>query len=281
MTEWGAHRIRKLSQGWATGGGSVTTLAGAGYAGFADGTGSAALLNSPEGIAYDSSTDGFLFCDTGNHRVRRLSRSGQVTTLAGSGQATLADGTGTAAAFSQPRFIVAAPGPVFYVSDYGNCGVRQVTASGVVSTIYANCGGLATPTGIVWRASDSKLYVADSSGCAVKSVTLAGAVTTLSSTNCGYVDGALSAARFYGPQGLAWDTFGNLIVADRSNQAIRQVNLDSGAVTTLAGSYGTSTDVDGTRAAAAFTNLMDISYSVQLKCLFVVEHETHRLRRVC
>ena len=76
----------------------------------------------------------------------------------------------------------------------------------------------------------------------------------------GTVDGVGEAARFKYPRGVAIDSGrGVALVADRFNHALRQVNLTSGAVTTLAGRKGSSGTVDGVGAAARFHYPYDIA----------------------
>jgi kumamolisin len=124
--------IRKITPG-----GAVSTLAGlAKEAGQVDGTGSAARLNSPEGIAADASGNVYV-ADSGNNAIRKVSPSGAVTTLAGSpdGSAGSADGFGTSARFNLPTGVaVDASGNVF-VADSNNDTIREVTPSGSVTTV--------------------------------------------------------------------------------------------------------------------------------------------------
>src|SRR5439155_12482847 len=92
------YTIRKITPA-----GVVTTLAGlAGFTGSADGTGSAARFNRPQGVATDSSGNVYV-ADSSNHTIRQITPAGVVTTLAGlAANPGSAGGTGSAARFSQP-----------------------------------------------------------------------------------------------------------------------------------------------------------------------------------
>lgn len=261
----------------------MTTLAGSGSAGYADGTGTGAVLSNPASIVYDSSTDSYLFCDAGNHRIRRVTRAGVVTTVAGSGTATRTDGTGTAAAFNQPRYMTAAPGPIFYISEWAGCAVRRMTTAGVVTTIAAltGCGVNEGLFGIAWRPADSQLYVADYLSCTIKSVTLGGTVTVVagSSGSCTFADGSLTAARFRDMHGLEFGAQGQLLVADRNNNRIREIDLDGGTVGTLAGS-GTAGSTDGIGTAATLYYPMDVRMAQHGGYVLATDFDTGAVRKI-
>jgi sugar lactone lactonase YvrE len=98
-----AHSLNvKSSQGSIVDGevGRVTTIAGSGFAGSADGIGTNAQFSNANDVAIDSEGNVYV-ADSGNHRIRMISPSGLVSTLAGSGRG-YADGVGTAAKFNFP-----------------------------------------------------------------------------------------------------------------------------------------------------------------------------------
>lgn len=125
VTDSGNHTIRKITPA-----GVVTTLAGkAGAKGTADGSGSTARFNSPEGIAVDSAGNIYV-ADTENHAIRKVSPSGTVTTIAGSiGTSGSADGTGNAAQFDEPYGIAVDSTGNVYVADTSNDTIRLGTAA--------------------------------------------------------------------------------------------------------------------------------------------------------
>jgi hypothetical protein len=241
---------------------SVTTLAGSpGQPGSHDGTGSGARFTYPTGVAVDSSGNVYV-ADRGNHTIRKVTPTGDVTTLAGSpGQYGSQDGTGSGARFYYPTGVAVDSSGNVYVADQQNHTIRKVTQAGVVTT-FAGIAGLAgsddgmpgtfnDPSGIAVDASGT-LYVADQQNQTIRLVTPAGVVTTLAGaagTNR-FQDGTGSSAWFNGPTGVAVDSSGNVYVADRDNYRIREVT-PLGVVTTLAGNGGYGS-ADGPGSAAEF-----------------------------
>ncbi|HEY8295054.1 MAG TPA: NHL repeat-containing protein, partial [Micrococcaceae bacterium] len=253
--------IRKI-----TSGGLVTTLAGqAGASGSANGTGSGALFNQPQGVAVDAAGDVYV-ADTGNYTIRKITPLGVVTTLAGSpGVAGSTDATGSSALFNEPEGIaVNSAGTLIYVADTWNHTIRQITAGAVVSTLAGSAGNFGNANGTGSGAqfyqpqgvavdSSGNVYVGDTGNQTIRMVTSGGVVTTLagSAGTFGSTDATGTSASFWGPQGLAVDSALNVYVADAFNHTIRKIT-SGGAVTTLAGTAGSFGSTEGTGAAARF-----------------------------
>jgi DNA-binding beta-propeller fold protein YncE len=126
------HAVRLVSED-----GAVSTLAGGGGAGFADGQGAAARFKEPLSVAVTAKGD-IVVADAGNHAVRVVTAGGAVRTLAGSGEPGFQDGQGADARFRYPMGLALdADGSVLVVDMY-NHAVRRVTMAGAVSTVAGN-----------------------------------------------------------------------------------------------------------------------------------------------
>jgi sugar lactone lactonase YvrE len=251
--------------------GIVSTVAGApNNAGSADGIGTNAQFNELQGIAVDAS--GTLYvADTANNTIRRISAAGVVSTLAGvAGNPGSADATGTNAQFWHPEGVAVDTFGNVYVADSWNCTIRQVTPSGVVSTLAGvpaspgttdgtNSSALFNwPVGVALDNSGN-LFVSDSFNHTIRQLSLSGTnwvVTTVAGLggSWGNADGTNSDARFYFPQGLVADSAGDLYVLDSGNCLVRKLT-PSGAnwvVSTVAGKANVSGSANGTGPNALF-----------------------------
>ncbi len=271
VADTGNHAIRRISRT-----GAVTTFAGSGSAGFANGNGSSASFNAPTGVALDGSGNLYV-ADSNNNVIRKITRAGSVSTFAGSGAAGFANGLGTSATFSSPSHVAVDRDGNVYVSDVGNVSVRKVTAGGLVTTVVgtgrvtsdspeglwdqvgpiavdaagvvyfdARCTYLppvnrikvciftVSPDGVVGRRKElagSNLYVR--AGLAVDSHANLYSVfaTSVESrkgkifklTPEGVETEVATEPRLNGAKGIAFDGNSNLVVADSGNSAIRIV----------------------------------------------------------
>jgi len=216
-------RIRKVS------GGSIATVVGNGTAGYSGDKGSAtsAEIYSPSGLAFDSNGNLYIG-DTNNFVVREVS-GGNITTVAGTNSAQGFSGDGAAATsadLNNPSGVAVDSGGNIYIADPANNVVRIV------------CNNL-TP------APCQNLAVGDIN-------TFAGVETY----GAGYSGdgGPSTAAQLNNPIGVAFDTHGNLYIADTGNNLIRKVSGATGIITTVAGNGGAGYSGDGGLAIAAELN---------------------------
>jgi hypothetical protein len=232
VTDMDNHVIRRISI--ATG--EVTTIAGSpGQTGSADGIGSAARFNGPEGLGMDEAN--LYVSDSGNFTIRKIEiATGEVTTIAGSpGQSGFADGVGAEARFLYPETITT-DGTALYLPDSENRVIRRVEiATGEVTTIAGSPGQVGSTDGTGSAARFNRpigittdgvnLYVSDADGYTVRKVVIAtGEVTTIAGSpgEGGTADGTGSAARFDYPGGSTTDGK-RLFVCDLSNSTIRAI----------------------------------------------------------
>ncbi len=238
----------------------VSTFAGSGSIGSADGVGTAASFNYPLSNAFDASGNMYV-ADAENNRIRKISSTGAVTTFAGSGVRSFSDGSSNSASFSAPTGVVTDVLGNVYVADLYNNRIRKISQTGIVSTFAGsgnagNADGIGTaasfnnPTGLAIDAN-SNVYVTDKINHSIRKISPAGVVTTLAGNgNSGNTNGVGTAASFYYPTGVTLDNNGNIYVADYFNNSIRKITT-AGVVTTFAGS-GTAGYADGTGASAKF-----------------------------
>jgi DNA-binding beta-propeller fold protein YncE len=276
----------------------VTTIAGSGEIGNTDGLGSAAQFQKPRNIAIDAAGNLYV-ADTYNHRIRKISPKGKVSTLAGGGPTGLfeggfADGKGSAARFNGPVDIAIDPAGNLYVVDTDNHRIRKVSPKGKVSTLAGSERGFAggkvsaarfsEPRGITIDAAGN-LYVADSGNNRIRKVSPEGNVSTIAgSGKFGFADGIGRAAQFRLPAGIAIDAAGNLYVADLGNQRIRKIS-PAREVTTLAGGgppqdfFTKGRFADGIGKAARFAGPVGITIDAA-GSLYVADFGNHRIRKI-
>ena len=271
------HKIRKITPT-----GVVTTIAGS-TKGFADGTGTAAQFYFPTDLAVDASGNIYVV-DQSNHKIRKISPTGAVTSFAGS-TSGFADGTGSAAKFNYPSGVTVDASGNVYVGDEGNVKIRKITPAGEVTTLAGSTVGFAdgpgvtakfqNPTGLAVDATGN-VYVADGGNHKIRKITPAGDVTTLAGSTIGYTDGTSMLAKFNNPTDVTLDASDNVYVADYSNYKIRKIT-PGGAVTTLAGS--TAGFADGTGIAAQFNYPSRVAVDAS-GTIYVADPFNHLIRKI-
>jgi hypothetical protein len=204
------HSVRRVSPH-----GQVTTVAGNGKAGFADGVGDAVRFHYPNGIEVDG--QGLIYvADTANHCIRKVQPAdGTVSTLCGKAKEPgRANGPAAEARFGFPAGLALDMNEDLIVTDLALCNVRKV----------------ALPGGRVTTVAQS-LERGDA--------------------GTGYADGTATAARLNWPIDVAVDGSNAILVADQENHRVRKISGEGGVVTTVAG-HAEAGKVDGTGPNARF-----------------------------
>ncbi|TMM07754.1 MAG: hypothetical protein E6G00_13565 [Actinobacteria bacterium] len=264
------NKIRKLTPA-----GAISTIAGDGNTCASpstttcgDGpTATSAQLSEPTGVALDGAGNVYI-ADANDHKIRKLTPSGAISTIAGDGNTcaspsttTCGDGpTATSAQLNQPEGVAVDGAGNVYIADSADNKIRKLTPTGAISTIAGNgspcaspttsCGDGATatsaqlnfPTGVALDGAGN-VYIADQNDNKIRKLTPAGAISTIagtgntcgspSTTTCG--DGATAtSAQLSFPSGVAVDGAGNVYIADQSDNKIRELTA-GGTIGTLAG----------------------------------------------
>jgi sugar lactone lactonase YvrE len=184
VADTGNHKIRRITAARD----SITTFAGTGTAGSSGDGGAArsAQLSSPSGLCLDSAGNLYV-ADTGNHKIRRITPAGVITTVAGTGSPGFSgDGDLPAnAQLSFPKSVALDSSGALYVSDYFNHRLRRINPSGNITTL----------------AGDGSAGFAGNSG-------------------------ASSLAKLDRPSGIFIDRNGNLYMADSGNHRLRRLAPD-------------------------------------------------------
>jgi sugar lactone lactonase YvrE len=254
-----------------------------------------AALNRPYGVAVDASGNLFV-ADSSNHRVRRVSASGVITTVAGNGSGGYSGdgGAATSAQLNRPSGVAVDGAGNLFIADHDNQRVRKVSVSGVISTVagngsygYSGDSGPATsarlnsPEGLAVDAAGN-LYIADSYNYRVRKVSASGVITTVAGDGIyGYSGdgGPAISAQLTLPEGVAVDGAGNLYIADYGNQRVRKVSA-SGVISTVAGNGTQGYSGDGGPATSA--RLYDpegLAVDADGN-LFIADTDNHRVRKV-
>ncbi|MFZ5630038.1 MAG: LamG-like jellyroll fold domain-containing protein [Spirochaetota bacterium] len=285
-TEYDTHRVRQVDTLTF----AVTTIAGTGAGGSADGNGVSAQFNRPNAITTDGVNLYVTQLSSPAIRKIALTAGDPVTTIAGGGvsgtpcpgvsQPTCLDGPAFDARFEQINGLVYHNG-FLYLADYSHNRIRRLNlASGIVETIAGTgasganngVGSVATftnPGGLTAIGDD--LYVSDHTGHRIRKVSLVAPyhVTTLAgSGTVGKADGPLATATFNSPNHLTSDGQ-SLFLTETGGGVVRKIDLARGVVSTIAG-QGTAVDSVGTGISAQFHGPVGITHDGRR--LYVMTH---------
>jgi len=293
-----SNRIRSLNLTT----GQTSVVAGTGAASFSGDGGSAltATLNAPRGLAMDSSGN-FYIADTGNQRIRKVDTSGNINTVAGNGTASSTGdgGSGTSATLNNPNDVAVDSQGNLYIAETGGERVRQLSPSGVISTVVG--GGsdlsgtglgtnqsLSAPSGVAVEPGGTVL-IADSSHNRVLRLRGDGTIVTVAGGNGpGYSGdaGPAASAKLRSPVGVSADPNGNIYIVDSTNDAVRQVGAD-GIIASVAGlppnSSGSGTpgyDGDGSPATAYALDLPTGVIATPNCTVLISDTGNHRIRQL-
>ncbi len=292
VADYGACVIRKV-----TAGGLIYTVAGTGTPGFGGdgGPATAAPLKGATGVATDAAGNLYI-ADEYNNRVRKVTTAGTITTLAGTDSSGFAgdDGPATAALLSFPSGIAVDAIGDIYIADQGNDRIRMIDTSGTMHTVAgtgvpgwtgdsgpATAAGLFNPTGVALDAAGN-LYIADYSNNVVRMVNTSGTISTVAGNNIyGFSGdgGAATAAQLYNPSSVAADVFGNLFIADESNNRVRIVS-PAGIIRTFAGDSVAGYSGDGGSALLGRLNRPTGVTTDNFGKLFIADFHNHVVRMV-
>lgn len=245
------------ASGWevsvAAGGAALRPDVPAALPGSRDGAAQSAEFDRPVGMAL--APDGSVYiADSGNHRIRRLTPSGDVETVAGSGTSGVRDGEASVAEFRTPVDVAVAPDGTVFIVD-AEAGQIRSLRNGQVATI----AGVDVVT--CFAALETKTSVPP--GCPER----AGAF---------YRDGAGPVSLFNQPTSVVAGPSGELYVADSGNQVLRRIGSD-GVVSLYAGVVGQPGNTDGSLRDATFFFPVDLAWSPDGDLLLT---EGSRIRRI-
>jgi uncharacterized protein (TIGR03437 family) len=276
--------------------GTLNVVAGNGKRGFtADGVpATTASLLDPVSLALDSA--GVLyFAERGSSLIRKIGPDGVLTTVAGAKIGGYLDGPALAAQFFTPVAIAFDPAGNLYIVDQGNSRIRKLSTDGNVTTIAGTSGGgplgdngpaaaatFNAPNGIACD-SHGNVYISDTGNNRVRVISN-GKITTFAGNGASsgsFLDGPATAVALASPEGLKFDSTGNLYIASAGVNSTRIVKVSTtNNMTTFAGTGARGFSGDGSSALAA---MFDAPLGVAADSsgnVYVADSNNGRVRRI-
>ena len=299
IADSGDRRIRIVNAA-----GIISTYAGTGVncvvsAGCGDGgPATSATLSSPWQISLDAAGDLFI-SDPPESRIREVLANGTMASYAGTGVRGFAGNGGVAlsAQLNVPHGVWADASGNIIIGDTGNQLVRAIdpTTQFISSFAGGGNGGDTGPATSGILAGDratavdtnGNVYIADTANNRIRKITVGGAITTVAGTGIATYsgDGGLATnATLSGPEGVGVDANGNVFIADTGNLVVREVNVSTGMISTVAGTGKTcpfqGTCGDGgpaTSATFTFPTTVEVDNSGDL---YIADQRANRIRMV-
>jgi trimeric autotransporter adhesin len=288
IADFGNHRVRKV-----TAAGLISTVAGNGTYGYSGDGGPAteSQLHYPSRMAIDYAGN-FYIADQDNHRIRKISIDGIISTVAGNGAAGFSGdgGPATAAQLNSPLGVAVDSAGNIYIADWYNYRIRKVSADGVISTVAGNGAGAGGSSGDGGRATDARIYpygvAADSQGNVyipdsyrIRKVTANGVIGTVAGGGSGGDGSPATDAKLNGPFAVTIDFAGNLYIAEYSGNCIRKVGIN-GLISTVAGNGVQGFGGDGGLAVNAQLYWPADIAADSAGNLYIADSKNHRIRKV-
>jgi len=276
----------------------------------------AAEMTLPEGVFVDPSNNVFI-ADTGDSRIREVSASTQLmSTVVNTAGTAGFSGDGGAAAGAQldlPVSIWVDSTGNYFVADSGNARIRVVNNQASAITVGGTTiqptdiatiagggnggdGGVATSARLAlpWAVAEDtagNLYIADQGNNRIRKVTNPTSSTATISTvvgngSAGYSgDGGLAtSATLNGPSSIAFDSSGNMYIADSNNLVIREVNT-AGVISTVAGNGKSCYPITsacgdgGIPTSASFAFPLNIAFDPSGN-LYISDWQGYKIRKI-
>jgi uncharacterized protein (TIGR03437 family) len=221
---------------------SIETVAGSSQVGDG-GRATAAALSDAEGVATDSAGNVFI-SDANDHRIRKVAADGTISTIAGAGFPGFSGdgGPASAARLNTPYGVAVDGAGNVFIADLGNNRVRQVSPDGTITTV-PGTENLLAPRNVAVDAAGT-LYISEFGGHRVRRLRSDGVLESIAGNGIPGFEGDGGAARtaqLAYPAGIAFDTGGNLYIADSSNHRVRKIV--NGLITTVLGTGDPGADL--------------------------------------
>ncbi len=222
-----------------------------------------------------------------------------INTVAGNGTAGYSgDGAAaTAAKINTPTGACVDNVGNIYIADFSNNRVRKVTiATGIITTVagtgaagHTGDGGLATaatlnnPEVVALGPDGISLYICEQTSNVIRLVDPHGIIHTVAGNGTAGFSGdgaAATAAQLNNPQGVSVDQYGDIYIADQSNNRIREVSAFTGNISTIAGTGAAGYGGDGAAATLAKLNQPAAVCVDALDNVYIADYLNHRIRMI-